>query len=55
MSLTSFLKKEVKEKFRAKDHCFFNPTFGEGSILVGGVDVDIIIDGALLNIKKQRR
>jgi len=35
------------------DYCFLNPTFGEGTILVGGVDGDIIINGALLDIKNK--
>ncbi|MHA1401343.1 MAG: hypothetical protein ACTSQE_13425 [Candidatus Heimdallarchaeaceae archaeon] len=43
------------ENFRAKDHCFLNPTFGEGSILVGGADADIIIDGALIDIKTTKK
>lgn len=28
-----------------------NPTFGEGSRLVGGADVDLLIDDALIDIK----
>ncbi len=37
--------------FRAKKYCFLNPTFGEGSRLVGGADADLIIDDILIDIK----
>lgn len=37
--------------FTARDKCYFNPTFGEGSILVGGADADLIIDNTLIDIK----
>lgn len=38
-------------KFTAKQKCYLNPTFGEGSILVGGADADLIIDNTLIDIK----
>lgn len=37
--------------FTAKERCYFNPTFGAGSILVGGADADLIIDNTLIDIK----
>jgi len=37
--------------FTAKEKCYFNPTFGEGSMLVGGADADLIIDNTLIDIK----
>jgi len=37
--------------FRAKALCMLNPTFGEGSRLVGGADMDLLIDEALIDIK----
>ncbi len=37
--------------FRAKALCMLNPTFGEGSRLVGGADADLLIDDALIDIK----
>ena len=35
--------------------CYLNPTFGDASSLVGGADADIVIDGALIDIKTTRR
>jgi len=37
--------------FTAKEKCILNPTFGIGSILVGGADADLIIDDTLIEIK----
>jgi hypothetical protein len=39
------------EKFTAKTKCYFNPTFGAGSAIVGGADADLIIDNTLIDIK----
>jgi hypothetical protein len=39
------------EAFRAQELCMLNPTFGEGSRLVGGADADLLIDDALIDIK----
>ena len=36
---------------RPKTRAFLNPTFGEGSSLVGGADADLIIDKMLIDIK----
>jgi hypothetical protein len=40
-----------KKNFTAKEKCYFNPTFGKGSMLVGGADADLIIDNTLIDIK----
>jgi len=37
--------------FKAKNHCYLNPTFGYGSTLVGGADADLIVDNTLVDIK----
>lgn len=42
------------EKFIANKHCIANPTFGEGSALVGGADADFIVDNTLIDIKSSK-
>lgn len=37
--------------FVCKKKCFLNPTFGKGSLMVGGADADIILDDTLIEIK----
>lgn len=37
--------------FKAKKLCILNPTFGEGSALVGGADADLVMDNILVEIK----
>jgi hypothetical protein len=37
--------------FKAKKLCLLNPTFGEGSKLVGGADADLVLDDTLIEIK----
>ena len=37
--------------FKAERVCVLNPTFGEGSHLVGGADCDFLIDDTLIDIK----
>jgi hypothetical protein len=37
--------------FIFKKRCFLNPTFGKGSLMVGGADADIILDDTLIDIK----
>lgn len=37
--------------FKPKEKLILNPTFGEGSRLVGGADADIIVDDTLIDIK----
>lgn len=40
-----------QKTFKAKKLCILNPTFGEGSKLVGGADADLFIDETLIEIK----
>ncbi len=37
--------------FKAEKYCLLNPTFGKASLLVGGADADLIIDGSIIEIK----
>jgi hypothetical protein len=46
--LISLVKPEF---FRAEKLCALNPTFGLASRLVGGADVDLVIDDTILDIK----
>lgn len=39
------------DDFRAKRSCLLNPIFGSASVLVGGADADLFIDGTLIDIK----
>lgn len=39
------------ENFIVKKNLYINPSFGNGSTLVGGADADIIIDDTLIDIK----
>lgn len=43
------------EDFKADSYCLLNPTFNEGSILVGGADADIVIDNQLIDIKTTKK
>lgn len=49
--LKSIISLVEKVNFTAKKKCYFNPTFGLGSMLVGGADADLIIDNTLVDIK----
>ena len=42
-------------KFKSSQTCYLNPTFGIGSELVNGADADLIIDGALIDIKTTKK
>lgn len=37
--------------FTSKNICLLNPTFGMGSVLVGGADTDILLDDMIIDIK----
>ena len=41
--------------FKIKDYCLLNPTFNEGSRLVGGADADVIIDSKLIDFKTTKK
>ena len=49
------LKRQVNliehKKFKSKNLCVLNPSFGKASVVVGGADADLIIDTTLLDIK----
>jgi hypothetical protein len=40
-----------KNNFKVKGICFLNPTFGKGSLLVGGADADLVLDDTLIELK----
>jgi hypothetical protein len=46
-NLISLIDPEI---FRAQV-CILNPTFGEGSRLVGGADVDLVLDDVMIDVK----
>jgi hypothetical protein len=43
------------DDFRATKIALLNPTFGEGSHLVGGADADLVIDDQLIDIKTTQK
>ncbi|MEJ5292487.1 MAG: hypothetical protein WHS82_02735 [Candidatus Methanosuratincola sp.] len=49
--LKNLLAIAKQRDFHAKTLCALNPTFGEASILVGGADADVLLDGTLIDIK----
>lgn len=42
------------EIFRSKNLCIWNPSFGEGSRLVGGAEADLILDNMIIEIKTDK-
>lgn len=51
MDLTKLYYNIDPEHFHVEKYCYINPTFGDGSRLVGGADADLIIDGTLIDLK----
>lgn len=49
--LRRLIKNSDLEVFQPKKKIILNPTFGDGSKLVGGADADLIIDDTLIDIK----
>lgn len=43
------------EDYKADSYCLLNPTFGEGSRLVGGADADLVIDNQMIDIKTTKK
>lgn len=39
------------QSLTATDRCFLNPVFGEGSVMLGGADADLLIDDLLVDVK----
>jgi hypothetical protein len=50
-TLRSLIKLIDDKKFIVERHGILNPTSGAGSVLVGGADGDLILDGNLIDIK----
>lgn len=48
--LKNLIKLVNPTEFRCKN-CMLNPTFGEASTLVGSADMDVLLDGTLIDIK----
>jgi len=51
VDLSNLYKLIDADKFKPKQSCYLNPTFGMASELVNGADADVIIDDALIDIK----
>lgn len=49
--LKNLLKLVKPESFGTRNVCLLNPTFGKASELVGGADVDLVLDDAIVDIK----
>ncbi len=43
------------KNFKAVELCLLNPTFGKASALVGGADVDLVIDDMMIDIKTTKK
>ncbi len=43
------------ELFKTNKVCILNPTFGEGSKLVGGADADLVVDDMLIDVKTVKK
>ena len=52
--LRALLALVPKRKFKAKNVCLLNPTFGDASRLVAGADADVLIDDCLIDIKNTK-
>jgi hypothetical protein len=49
--LRNLINLVTQQTFPVEKICILNPTFGVGSQLVGGADVDLVIDEAIIDIK----
>jgi len=52
--LTNLMNTIPAHMFVVNDNVVLNPTFGEGSHLVGGADCDLYLDGNLIDIKTSK-
>ena len=43
------------KNFKAVELCLLDPTFGKASALVGGADVDLVIDDMMIDIKTTKK
>ena len=53
--LRKFLSLVDSELFKTNKVCILNPTFGEGSKLVGGADADLVVDDMLIDVKTVKK
>lgn len=44
-----------RDQFKAEKLCLLNPTFGMGSLLVGGADADLVIDDKIIDFKTTKK
>lgn len=44
-----------RDQFKSEKLCFLNPTFGMGSLLVGGADGDLVIDDKIIDFKTTKK
>jgi hypothetical protein len=51
VDLNNLLSTAKQKDFRAKSICVLNPTFGRATMLVGGADMDVLLDGSLIDVK----
>ena len=49
--LKDLIKLVNPKEFKSRKICVLNPTFGKASKLVGGADMDLLLDNALIDIK----
>ena len=49
--LKDLIKLVNPKEFKSRKICMLNPTFGKASTLVGGADMDLLLDNALIDIK----
>jgi hypothetical protein len=49
--LSNLLKSVKEQDFKCNGLCMLNPTFGHASRLVGGADMDILLDDTLIDVK----
>lgn len=49
--LKDLIKLVNPKEFKSRKICMLNPTFGKASKLVGGADMDLLLDNALIDIK----
>ena len=53
--LRQLLAAVPRDQFEAEERCLLNPTFGTGSMLVGGADADLIIDDKIIDVKTTKK
>lgn len=51
LDLRNLLALVKPDTFEPKHICLLDPSFGSASLLVGGADVDLVVDGTMIDIK----